>query len=234
MSSQPGVVSGPHRVWGPPPPVSSKTVSSPEGASRTSAPPRTVWQSSGEWAFRQRSWLPVPIALVLLLSRFHQSAGGTSIRSGIALVALGEILRFWTVRYIGVISRTRSTRWGPLVVSGPYRFVRNPIYVGNWFIWTGFVVWSGLLWMLPVAWLVFGLQYAAIVRWEEEKLLAHFGAPYADYVRAVPRWWPRVSPVELGGALTPHPWSAVLFSERGTLGAIAGMALLLTLKRAFF
>ena len=205
---------------------------SPDAAPIASPAPRTFWQSAGEWAFKQRSWLPVPIALVLLLSRFHQITGDAPQRTGIALVALGEFIRFWTVRYIGVISRTRSTRWGPLVVSGPYRLVRNPIYVGNWFIWTGFVVWSGLLWMLPVAWVVFGLQYAAIVRWEEEKLLAHFGAPYANYVLAVPRWWPRLSPVEFGSDLTPHPWATVLFSERGTLGAIAGMSLLLILRRA--
>ncbi|MEQ1758902.1 MAG: isoprenylcysteine carboxylmethyltransferase family protein [Vicinamibacterales bacterium] len=188
------------------------------------------WNQAGEWAFKQRSWLPVPIALILLASRHWHIPGDIPIRVGIILVAFGEFLRFWTVRQIGVISRTRSARWGPLVVSGPYRIVRNPIYVGNWFLWTGFVVWSGLLWMLPVAWLLFGLQYAAIVRWEEQRLLAHFGDPYADYLRSVPRWFPGVPipPPESPGA--PHPWNEVLFSERGTLAAIVAMAILLTLK----
>jgi len=192
----------------------------------------SAWHQAGAWAFKQRSWLPVPIALVLLFSRAWQIPGDIPVRAGIALVAFGEFLRFWTVRQIGVISRTRSARWGPLVVSGPYRLVRNPIYVGNWFLWTGFVVWSGLLWMLPIAWLVFGLQYAAIVRWEEQRLSAHFGEPYAEYLRAVPRWWPSgpIPPAETGEL---HPWSEVLFSERGTLTAIAAMAALLTLKYFF-
>lgn len=172
----------------------------------------------------------MPIALILLGTRAAEIPGDIPIRLGITLVALGEYLRLWTVRHIGVISRTRSARWGPLVVSGPYRLVRNPIYVGNWFIWTGFVVWSGLVWMLPVAWLVFGLQYAAIVRWEEQRLLAHFGPPYAQYLREVPRWWPR-SPAPPSGPASLHPWNAVFFSERGTLAAIAAMAVLLTLKR---
>jgi protein-S-isoprenylcysteine O-methyltransferase Ste14 len=184
---------------------------------------------AGEWAFKQRSWLPVPIAVVLIASRAWHIDGDIPIRAGIILVAFGEFLRLWTVRQIGVISRTRSARWGPLVVSGPYRIVRNPIYVGNWFIWTGFVVWSGLLWMLPIAWLIFGLQYAAIVRWEETRLRDHFGAPYDDYCRAVARWWPG-TPLPPSEATAPHAWKAVLFSERGTLAAIAVMATLLTLK----
>jgi|CXWL01.1.fsa_nt_gi protein-S-isoprenylcysteine O-methyltransferase Ste14 len=169
--------------------------------------------------------------MVLLFSRTWQIPGDIPVRAGIALVAFGEFLRYWTVRQIGVVSRTRSTRWGPLVVSGPYRIVRNPIYVGNWFLWTGFVVWSGLLWMLPIAWLVFGLEYAAIVRWEEQRLLAHFGEPYAEYCRLVPRWWPSREPIPApeGGQL--HPWNAVTFSERGTLTAIAAMAGLLVAKR---
>jgi protein-S-isoprenylcysteine O-methyltransferase Ste14 len=190
----------------------------------------SAWQQAGEWAIKQRSWLPVPIALMLLLLRIGQVEGDIPVRAGIALVGFGEFLRLWTVRHIGVISRTRSARWGPLVISGPYRLVRNPIYVGNWFIWTGFVVWSGLLWMLPIAWLIFGLQYAAIVRWEEQRLLAHFGPPYAEYCRSVQRWWPG-SLLPPSADAEPHPWNAVLFSERGTLAAIAAMAFLLTVRR---
>ncbi len=197
------------------------------------AAPSSVWQHAGEWAFKQRSWLPVPIALVLLLVQVGKTDGDAPVAIGMLIVAGGEIVRLWTVRHIGVISRTRSTRWGPLVVSGPYRLVRNPIYVGNWLIWTGFTTWSALLWMLPVAWVIFALQYAAIVQWEEQRLLAHFGQPYGEYLKAVPRWFPRQAS-EIGPAtpVVPHAWSAVLFSERGTLGAIGLMALLLTLSRA--
>lgn len=191
---------------------------------------RSPWQAAGEWAFRQRSWLPVPIALILLGSRFHQVPGPVPVVLGVAVVVIGELIRAWSVRYIGTISRTRAARFGPLMVSGPYRYVRNPIYVGNWGIWTGFVIWSGLLWMLPVAWLVFAAQYSAIVRWEEEKLLAHFGQPYREFLAAVPRWWPRLGAPPAGTVNTPHPWSHVLFSERGTLAAIVAMALLLVLK----
>jgi hypothetical protein len=136
------------------------------------------------------------------------------------------------VRHIGTISRTRTTRYGPLMTAGPYAIVRNPLYVGNWFLWTGFAVWSGLLWMLPVAWVVFALQYRAIARWEAAFIRSIYTSAYDAYAQRVRAWvpgWPAAS------ALPPaalHPWSEVLFSERGTLIAVGLMSLLLIVKQA--
>ena len=44
------------------------------------------------------------------------------------------------VHHIGVISRTRSDRLGPLVASGPFALVRNPLYLGNIALWVGFAL----------------------------------------------------------------------------------------------
>src|SRR6185503_13341978 len=107
-----------------------------------------------------------PLALLLLLVRKGAVDAPWIAIAGPLLVAIGEGLRIWTVRHIGTISRTRTTRYGPLMTAGPYAIVRNPLYVGNWFLWSGFAVWSGLLWMLPIAWGVFAIQYRAIARWE--------------------------------------------------------------------
>ena len=189
----------------------------------------TVDTIVGGWFFRNRSLTPIPIALVLLAVPAMASA-----RSlwplGVALVILGQAIRVWTVRHIGVISRTRASRLGPLVVSGPYLLVRNPIYVGNWFLWTGFTIWSGVLWMLPVVWIVFILQHRAIVRWEEKLLLEKFGAPYANYLKTVNRWWPSGVFVPAGTPSAPHSWSDTLFSERGTLIAVTLTSLLMVAK----
>ncbi|MEU6089404.1 isoprenylcysteine carboxylmethyltransferase family protein [Streptomyces sp. NPDC047085] len=78
-----------------------------------------------------------------------------------------------------------------LVVSGPYRYLRNPIYVAVVAVLTG----QGLLLARPVlfayaacAWVVSW----AFVRWYEEPgLVRRFGAEYERYRRAVPAWWPR-------------------------------------------
>jgi protein-S-isoprenylcysteine O-methyltransferase Ste14/alkylhydroperoxidase family enzyme len=83
-----------------------------------------------------------------------------------------------------------------LVVSGFYRYVRNPIYVGFLAILTGEVLLfgsPGLLEYTAVAWCI----GAAAVRFYEEPTLARkFGAEYRDYRRAVRAWIPRL-----------HPWT---------------------------
>ena len=89
-----------------------------------------------------------------------------------------------------------------------------------------------LLWMVPLVILLLGLEYHAIVRWEEELLEARRGDEYRTYVAAVPRWIP--APGRGGGdAAAPFTWRQTLFSERGTLVAIAAGYVLLWLKHHF-
>jgi protein-S-isoprenylcysteine O-methyltransferase Ste14 len=185
---------------------------------------------AGAWLFRYRSSLPVPLALILVLVRKGQVGAPWVLIVGPLLVLLGEALRLWAVRHIGTISRTRTTRYGPLISGGPYGIVRNPLYVGNWFLWTGFAVWSGLLWMLPVAWVVFAVQYSAIARWEGSFLRSIYQEAYDDYARVVRAWIPRWPPRGDGTAAPRHPWRDVFFSERGTLLAAAAMSILLIAK----
>jgi protein-S-isoprenylcysteine O-methyltransferase Ste14 len=186
---------------------------------------------AGAWLFRYRSFLPVPLALILLLVRKGQVGGTLIVAGGILLVAAGQVLRLWAVRHIGTISRTRTTRYGPLMTAGPYAVVRNPLYVGNWLLWTGFTLWSRLLWMLPVAWLVFFVQYRAIATWEASFIRSKYTTAYDDYARQVRAWLPRWPPASALRPLLPlHPWRDVFFSERGTLIAVVMMAILLTGK----
>jgi len=192
------------------------------------APPLLV--RLGAWTFRQRSWLPVPLGLAVVTFRTGQLDGPWPVAAGIAVVLGGELLRFWAVRHIGTISRTRtSTRQGPLITSGPFRMVRNPLYLGNWMIWTGLVMTSRLFWMLPIAWIVFALQYGTMVIWEETRLRSMFGRQYERYARGVSRWLPG-RPGDLAPLPTRHPWSDVVFSERGTVMAITLIASLLAVK----
>jgi protein-S-isoprenylcysteine O-methyltransferase Ste14 len=186
---------------------------------------------TGAWLFRYRSILPVPLALILVLVRKAEIRSDWPIAAGIAIVALGQILRLWAVRHFGTISRTRTTRYGPLMTAGPYAVVRNPLYVGNWLLWTGFAVWSRLLWMVPVAWIIFFAQYRAIAAWEASFIRSKYPESYDDYARQVRPWMPRWPPRAALAPVTPlHPWREVFFSERGTLLAVVIMAVLLTLK----
>jgi protein-S-isoprenylcysteine O-methyltransferase Ste14 len=172
----------------------------------------------------------VPLALAVVGFRTGQVNARWPVVAGLVLVMVGELLRLWAVRHIGTISRTRtSTRQGPLVTSGPFRLVRNPLYLGNWMIWSGLVLASRLVWMLPIAWAVFALQYGTMVIWEEARLRTMFGRQYDRYALDVPRWLP-ARPNELAPLQARHPWTAVAFSERGTIMAIALIAVLLAFK----
>src|SRR3989442_8012208 len=131
----------------------------------------------GGWLFKRRTWLPLPLALALLLLPSGEKRLPT-LFLGIAIVALGEWLRLWAVHHIGVISRTRSDRLGPLVATGPFALMRNPLYLGNIALWVGFAVGARLLWLVPLLVVVLGLGYHAIIRWEEELLASPLGEGY--------------------------------------------------------
>ena len=153
--------------------------------------------------------------------------------AGALVVALGEAIRLWAVLHIGAISRTRSQRLGPLIVSGPFAHVRNPLYLGNILLWAGFAIGARLLWLAPIVVALLALEYHAIVRWEEGLIEQRIGEPYARYVAGVPRWLPSLS-ARASDSVTPaFSWQQTLFSERGTLIAIAAGAVLLALRARF-
>ena len=187
----------------------------------------------GGWLFRHRTALPGPVALAIVLLPGSPSASLFLAGAGVAITIVGELARMWGVHHIGAISRTRSERLGPLVASGPFALVRNPLYVGNILLWVGFAIAARLLWLAPIVFVLLALEYHAIVRWEEELLTSRRQDEYREYVARVPRWIPSV-----GGSRqwsddqrpATNSWGDTFFSERGTLIAIAVGFMLLWLK----
>jgi protein-S-isoprenylcysteine O-methyltransferase Ste14 len=199
-------------------------------ASNTPQDPGLIVRLGG-WLFRQRSWLPLPLVFALVLVPPDPSVPRTVRWLGAAVTAGGELLRLWGVRHIGVISRTRSDRLGPLIDTGPFAYVRNPLYIGNISLWIGFSLTAALPWVAVAILLLLAAEYHAVVRWEEYLLEARRGASYRDYVARIPRWLPRLrraaaAPPGGGG----FSWADTIFSERGTLIAIAVGYVLLFMK----
>lgn len=149
---------------------------------------------------------------------------------GAAITAAGELTRLRAVRHIGVVSRTRSDRLGELVSTGPFALVRNPLYLGNVALWTGLAVSARLLWLALAIVLLLAFEYHAIVRWEERLLESRLGESYRSYAARVPRWIPRFGRVKAEVSRLKFSWRDTLFSERGTLIAIAVGYLLLYVK----
>src|SRR5580765_2009878 len=147
----------------------------------------------GGWLFRHRTVIPIPLAFAILAIPASPTQPAALVSAGSILVAAGEAIRLWGVRHIGAISRTRSERLGPLVASGPFALVRNPLYVGNVALWVGFAVSARLLWLAPVFVAILAFEYHAIVRWEERLLEERLGESYRTYAEQVPRWLPNTS-----------------------------------------
>jgi protein-S-isoprenylcysteine O-methyltransferase Ste14 len=179
----------------------------------------------GARLFRNRSWLPVPFLLVPLLWSGTPSRD-TWIIGGV-LVLLGELVRVAGVAAAGTVTRRRSREVQRLVTYGAFAWCRNPLYVGNFLAWMGFTVISGVLWFLPVAAVLFAVEYSLIVRYEEGVLESIFGAEYLAYKGRTPRWIGRPPAERTSGE---HNWGEALWSERSTLLQYAALTALFWFK----
>lgn len=165
----------------------------------------------GAVLFRHRGWLPVPFLLVPLLAR--GAMGPRHWILGFALIVLGEAIRLAGVAAAGTVTRRRSRTVQRLVTYGIFAWMRNPLYVGNFLIWMGFTVVSGVLWFIPVAVVLFAIEYTLIVRYEEGVLESIFGQEYLAYKSRTPRWFPRPPHTAEAGE---HHWGEAWRSEIST------------------
>ncbi|MBL0169749.1 MAG: isoprenylcysteine carboxylmethyltransferase family protein [Gemmatimonadaceae bacterium] len=165
----------------------------------------------GQVLFKNRGWLPVPfLAIPLLLPGLQTSTTWTA---GLLLVLLGELVRIAGVAAAGTVTRRRSRDVQRLVTYGAFAWCRNPLYVGNFLAWMGFTVISGVYWFLPVAIIIFAIEYTLIVRYEEGVLESIFGQEYLDYKARTPRWFGRPPANSTAGQ---HDWQEAIWSERST------------------
>jgi len=132
-------------------------------------------------------WTPLRVAGVALLS-----AG--------AVVLVQAFVRF-VVESVGTPAPIAPTR--QLVVGGPYRYVRNPMYLAVTAVIVGQALALGQPALLLYAAAVGAAMAAFAHRYEELTLQRQFGAQYEAYRRAVPAWWPRRHPWQPGQANQP-------------------------------
>ncbi len=184
----------------------------------------TPGTSLGETLFRLRDYTPIPLIILML---FVGKPTAWSAILGTLLVVAGELFRIYSVAFIGSISRTRKgSLGGALITSGPFAYMRNPLYVGNFFILFGFAVLSASFGLILFSVLLFAFQYYWIVQYEEGLLVAKFGQAYVDYQMQVPAWLPKKWPV-LAEIEWPVSYSAALKSERRTLTTILSLFIVL-------
>lgn len=189
--------------------------------------------SARAFVFKNRGALLAIPALILAV--FGKPSGG-SILAGLPVAFAGEAIRCWAVGYSGTTTRADQVTAPQLVTAGPYAYVRNPLYIGNFLTALGFAIaFTGNnpeteRWILIAIALAMMLAvYVTIVPHEEAFLRATFGASYEEYASRVARVWPR-TPRPSASQLGTYDARVIMRAETRTFITFAVMLCILGFK----
>jgi len=184
-----------------------------------SAPWIQLWKIGSRISLLQ--WLALEVSRLGLLT--FSVATPTVIVLASIFAATGALLRVWGTAYLGPVT-VNSTQMhaGTVFADGPYRYVRNPLYLGSWFM---FLTISFLMPASGALFAMLGLSFFLfrLILGEEAFLTAQLGPPYLDYLRSTPRIFPRLRSNLPPGTRTPH-WLSSTFAELASIGVFVTMA----------
>jgi protein-S-isoprenylcysteine O-methyltransferase Ste14 len=178
-------------------------------------------KKQGNWLFRWRSFLPLVIVPLFIISLRHFTyPEGSHLLDrlwelfcfAISLFGLG--IRIYTVGYVpkGTSGRTTSEpKAQELNTTGMYSIVRHPLYLGNLVIWVGIVLFARSILLAAFCFLAFFLYYERIIIAEETFLLEKFGLAFTQWAQKTPMIIPIIKlwrkPAQ------PFSWRVVLSRE---------------------
>ena len=143
----------------------------------------------------------IGFVLVYLPGRFLSWSGivapattGAPQVAGMIMVTIGTVIALWCVFTFVFIGKGTPAPFDPpkkLVVRGPYRFVRNPMYIGAGMTLAGAALYYESLSVFIYTCLFFLITHLFVVLYEEPTLRRTFGDEYEAYCDRVNRWWPK-------------------------------------------
>ena len=144
----------------------------------------------------------IGLLLVYLPARVLSTAGsvrpaenGVQQFLGLPIATAGGLLALWCILTFVAIGRGTPAPFDPprrLVIRGPYRFVRNPMYIGAGLALGGAALYSASFSLLAYVAVFLIATHLLVVSYEEPALRQSFGEEYEAYRRRVHRWLPRV------------------------------------------
>ncbi len=197
---------------------------------------REEFEKHGNWLFRWRSYLPLfllPLVALALLESIKSSCSFGYPIDNIYLIFCiiisfaGLLIRALTIGYIprGTSgANTKAQKANTLNITGIYSIVRHPLYLGNFIIFLGFILFFKVWWFVIIAILLFWLYYERIMFREEEFLREKFGETYLSWSNKTPAFIPRLKtwqPSDLPFSL----WKIVKRDYRGFFEIIASFTL---------
>lgn len=158
---------------------------------------------SGNWLFRWRSYLPLTLyILATLVIWFELDEHMTLFNLDWAVLCLtisliGQVIRAITIGYTPKGTSGRNTKEGQVAetlnTKGIYSTVRHPLYLGNFFMWLGIIIYVGNWWFTALCCLLFWVYYERIMFAEEFFLRKKFGQVYLNWAEKTPAFWPSFS-----------------------------------------
>jgi protein-S-isoprenylcysteine O-methyltransferase Ste14 len=180
---------------------------------------REELQHSGLWLFRHRSFLPLALVVLLPPAAMEIMDGRYAFRwshwwgcASIAVCIAGLLVRCVAVGYAGWGTSGRNTRGQKaesVNTTGLYSLVRHPLYLGNYLLFLGGVMFLGVWWLPVLASMLYWVYYERIMFAEEEYLRAKFGRSFTEWADRTPAFIPRLrgwrrppAPFQIKKALT--------------------------------
>lgn len=146
----------------------------------------------------------VPARLLVWSGIIRPAAIGAQQIAGAVIGTAGAALALWCVLTFALVGKGTPAPFDPprrLVIQGPYRFVRNPMYIGAGLALAGAALFYGSWPLLGYAGLLFLIVHLLVVWYEEPTLLRAFGQEYEMYRQRVGRWWPTIGMMQRGGRI---------------------------------
>jgi protein-S-isoprenylcysteine O-methyltransferase Ste14 len=144
---------------------------------------------------------------------------------GALFAAAGAALRVWGTAYLGTGTvNSLDMKAGGVVAAGPYRYVRNPLYLGLW------CMVAAMAFIMPATGALFAMVFITVflmrlILAEEAFLATQIGEPFNLYLHAVPRIVPRVRTALPRGGSSPH-WLRAMLAELTPIGVFVALAFL--------
>jgi protein-S-isoprenylcysteine O-methyltransferase Ste14 len=213
------------------------------------------WRAT-EFEFRNRFWIimatyclgfgcytfdhmNVSVALTqMILGSLDSPLAYTWLRAilavGVVIVTLVALIRSWAAAYLhSSVVHDMNLHSDRLVADGPYRYVRNPLYLGNILLAVGLGLMASRTGFLVLVVGTVPFVYR-LIRCEEAHLLESQGEGYRRYFEAVPRLWPSLRPRVPASGVRPN-WVDGCVGEAFIWSFAVGMAVFdVTLRLAHF
>ncbi len=157
------------------------------------------FESSGNWLFKYRTWLPIFLFPVFALFFFFDTPHPELLQSTpVLLLAFSTSFLGLAIRWITIGTVPRGTSGkntsqqvaDSLNTSGIYSTLRHPLYLGNFLIWFGIALYTAHLYLVLFTLLFFWLYYERIMFAEESFLRKKYGQAYLDWSLRTPAFIP--------------------------------------------